>query len=155
KEELVGLEREAVAAAVIWPPDRAHDGRDDRPDDQPADQEHRRGNEQEAVRPPAGFGADLRLRTGRVGGSGHASRSTFGATLRYQPSLMAVWQSPPGKLGIDCGTMSAKRSRRSAETWSQETPGKPPSSVRMALWISSVSMKSPTFRAASLLVPLL
>ena len=35
-----------------------------------------------------------------------ALRSTFGATLRYQPSLMAFSQSPPGKVGIVVGTTS-------------------------------------------------
>src|SRR5690606_4103156 len=135
KEEGVGLEREAVTAVGAGLPDGAADRGEARPDDQPGYQKYRCGDGQEAVRPRAGFTGYPRNGGSGCGSRSHASRSTFGATLRYEPSLMAFCQSPPGKVGIDFGTMSAKRSRNSGDTWSQDTPGKPPSSVRMALWI--------------------
>ena len=117
--------------------------------DQPADQKHRRRDEEEARRPPAAAAG----RRCRPPAPASRSRATFGATLRYQPSLIATSQSPPGKTGIVVGITSLYFSRSSGETWSQETPGKPPSSVRTAFWISSVRMKSASFSAASLLTP--
>jgi len=113
KEELVALGREAFATVGHRHPEGLDHGGNDRPDDQPGNEQHRRGDKQEAKRPPAHWrdGPDL-VRDGHS----HELGSTFGATARYQPSLTAVSQSPPGKVGIDSGMMSAKRSRRSAET---------------------------------------
>src|SRR5690606_2066960 len=123
----------------------------DRPDDQPENENDRSRHEQEAERPPA---LDLLNSGGAEGGIGHAFGSSLGATARYQPSLTAFSQSPPGKVGMEDGMMSANFSRRAGSTWSQDTPGKPPSSVRTADWISSERTKSASFRARSLLTPL-
>ena len=46
----------------------------------------------------------------------HWLRSTFGATLRYQPSLIATSHSPPGKFGIVVGITSLYFSRSSWDT---------------------------------------
>src|SRR5690606_28745158 len=97
----------------IGPPDGAADGAENGPDDEPGHQQYRDGDEQEAGWPPAvtrGFDERARRSFRQFG---HESRSTLGATLRYQPSLMAASQAPLGKVGMDWGTISAKRSRSS------------------------------------------
>src|SRR5690606_21699067 len=100
KEELVGAGRKFAAALWRGEPQRLDDGGNDRPDDQPENENDRSRHEQEAERPPA---LDLLNSGGAEGGIGHAFGSSLGATARYQPSLTAFSQSPPGKVGMEDG----------------------------------------------------
>ena len=114
EEEDVGLEREVPPALGQRQPDGAADGRDDRPDHHPADEDHRRGDEQEADRPPA-LAVPPAMSPAGAERHGRLPRATFGATLRYQPSLIATSQSPPGKTGMrgrdDVGVLLAQLRR--------------------------------------------
>src|SRR5690606_24835836 len=104
KKEQVGFEREARRPRLIRQPHAARDRRDDRVDDQPENEQHRGRDEQEADIPPATPHPDDVVDRP----VGQELGSTLGATWRYQPSLMASDQAPPGKTGIDCGMTSAK-----------------------------------------------